>query len=108
MQHGHIGSTKNGKTAVVIVMPQSLATSKHSCGDFDNLEMDVGTNVLMIMHVNDISRLSFGISDNHEYYSFTSATANMLFISLLQPWSKQSTNHECTCPDNRQTQIAGS
>ena len=59
-------------------MPQSFATSKHSCSDFDNLEMDVGMNVLMIMHVNDISRLSFGISDNHEYYSFTSATANTL------------------------------
>ena len=50
-------------------MPQSFATSKHSCSDFDNLEMDVGTNVLMIMHVNDISRLSFGISNNHECYS---------------------------------------
>ena len=59
-------------------MPQSLATSKHSCSDFDNFEMDVGMNVLMIMHVNDILRLSFGISDNHEYYSFTSATANTL------------------------------
>ena len=62
----------------MIVMPQSFATSKHSCSDFDNLEMDVGTNVLMIMHVNDISRLSFGISDNHKYYSFMSATANTL------------------------------